>query len=432
MQTEKFDVVVVGAGPAGSTAALVAARAGLNVALLERGEYPGAKNMFGGMVYRWPLEEIVPNFWERAPIERYVTDYRIMMLSKDSGFTTSYRNLSYGRSPYNTFTVLRAKFDRWYAAQAEAAGALLVPSATVTDVIRRNGRIVGVKAGGGSEDEVYADVVIAADGVTSIIAQQANLRPPLEPKSVALGVKEILELPPDVIDSRFRVEPSQGVSLVALGVTKECMGGGFIYTNKDTLSVGIVVLLEDLMKQGIEPHEMLDEFENHPLIEPLLRDGKRKEYSAHMIPEGGFNYIPKLYCDGLMVAGDAAFTCDVLFFEGTNMAAYSGMLAAKVAVEAKKQGDFSERQLSRYARLMESSYVIRELKQRRNVPRFLSSTPRLWKDYPDLLNLAIGEILAADGVEKREKRKRLVRRLRKQVGYRSLAKDLWGARSLIP
>lgn len=267
---DKFDAIVVGAGPAGTTAALTMAKAGLNVALLERGDYPGAKNMYGGAIYRWPLELIVPDFVEKVPIERRIVDHKIMILSKSSGLTLSFKDLGFAKPPYNAFTALRAKFDRWYASLAEEAGALLITSVNVTDLIWDGKKIIGVKAGEGSENELYGDIVIAADGANSKLAIKAGLRQPLSPKDVALGVKEVLELDSKVIESRFNLSKKEGVAIQVLGVTNGMMGGGFVYTNQNSLSVGIVILLEHLMKLKKRPYKLLDDFKNHPIIAPLI------------------------------------------------------------------------------------------------------------------------------------------------------------------
>lgn len=430
--SERFDCIVVGAGPAGVSASVVMARAGLRVLLLERGEYPGAKNMFGGVIYRWPLEALVPRFWESAPVERTVTEYRYMLLSENSGLTISYRNLGWANSPHNSFTALRARFDRWYASIAEQAGVVLANSVTVTDVIKDGDAVVGVRSNGGSENEAYADVVIGADGVKSEVGLKAGLRPLPTPKMVALGIKEVFEMPSDVIDSRFNLKRGEGTAVLVLGVTHGKMGGGFVYTNKDSLSVGLVISLDHLMKLKMKPWELLDEFENHPLVAPLLDGGKRKEYSAHMIPEAGYKAIPQLISDGIMLIGDAAFLCDVQYFECTNLAMASGMLAAETVVRAKKENDFSAKSLGRYGDALKESYVIRELRKRRSVPDFLLQNPRLFREYPTLVNRAIGSILSVDGVSKDVKRREIIQDIRKRVGLIRLLQDLLQARKLLP
>ncbi|MCP8320186.1 MAG: FAD-dependent oxidoreductase [archaeon] len=398
--------------------------------MLERGDYPGAKNMYGGAIYRWPIELIVPDFVEKAPIERRIFDHRLMILSKSSGLTLSFKDLGFAKPPYNAFTALRAKFDRWYASLAEEAGALLLTSVNVTDLIWNGKKVIGVRAGKGSENEIYGDVVIAADGANSKLAIQAGLRQPLSPKEVALGVKEILELDNKIIESRFNLSKNEGVSIQVLGVTRGMMGGGFIYTNQNSLSLGVVILLEHLIRLKMKPYELLDEFKSHPLIEPLIEGGEPKEYSAHLVPEAGYYGIPKLYTDGLMLVGDAASLTSSIYQEGVNMAIASGLYSGKTAIKAKELRDYSSKTLSHYENLLKSSYVMKELYQLRELPKILSNNPRLFGLYPDMINYAMRELLTMDGELKRVKRKKIMKKIRERVGFLKLLIDIIKARKL--
>src|SRR5690242_19232944 len=123
---ESFDVAIVGAGPAGTSAAYMLAEKGVKTIVLERGEYPGAKNMFGGVLYGHDLAQIIPDFAQRrCPIERNIVESRIWYLTTEGGYSISYRDRAfYEKQKHNVFTVGRAKFDRWFADQAKAKGAL--------------------------------------------------------------------------------------------------------------------------------------------------------------------------------------------------------------------------------------------------------------------------------------------------------------------
>ena len=207
---EKFDVVVVGAGPAGITAALALARVGMHVVVFERAQEPGQKNMFGGVLHNvQALEDLVPDFWQQAPLERYVTKYLTTVLTSDASMSFTFDHAQFAEPPYNGFTLLRARFDRWYALKAQEAGAFLVTDTRVDDFIRNGDQIIGVKTAR-AEGEVYCDTVILADGANSLLSQKAGLRKKFMPSDFSVAAKEVLSLPKAVIEERFDLE--QGIA----------------------------------------------------------------------------------------------------------------------------------------------------------------------------------------------------------------------------
>ncbi|SDF02440.1 FAD-dependent oxidoreductase [Sporomusa acidovorans] len=290
---ERFDAIIIGAGPAGSACAYVLAKAGKSVLLVERGDTAGSKNVTGGRVYTYALEMVEPGLFAQAPLERKVVREQIMMLSSTSGITIDYVNYEFGENVPQSYTVLRAPFDEWFAGQAEAQGAMFTAGILVDELIEADGKIVGIKAGG---DEMYADVVIAADGVNSFIAQKAGLLSDIAAHTVGVGAKEIIQLPPDVIQNRFNLGEEEGVARVALGASAGVTGGGFFYTNKDSISLGLVLNPEELARSGKKIHDLLQEYKLHPAIYPLIKDGTTIEYGAHLVPELGFVYIDRNGC----------------------------------------------------------------------------------------------------------------------------------------
>src|SRR5947209_262899 len=165
MEDEKFDAIVVGAGPAGAAAALTMARAGMSVVMFERGDQPGSKNVMGGVLFREATESVFGPFWEDGPVERPVIEQRLWMMGKESVVTAGFRTQEFGRPPYNAFTVLRARLDPYLAGKAEEAGAYLIPETQVTDLVFDNGKVVGVRTG--REGDLYADVVLMAEGINA-------------------------------------------------------------------------------------------------------------------------------------------------------------------------------------------------------------------------------------------------------------------------
>ncbi|NBC31503.1 MAG: FAD-dependent oxidoreductase [Alphaproteobacteria bacterium] len=404
--SENFDVIIVGAGPAGSAAALVTARAGLKVLLIERGEYPGAKNVSGAVFYGSAiLEKLIPNWWEDAPVERHVTRRDLVLLSPTTSISLDFRSSSAGyvEPPYNGFTILRPKFDRWFAEQAEAAGAFLLCSTVVDDVIREDGQVVGVKVRR-DEGEIRGDVVIACDGVNSWLARKAGMQRDLHTHELSLGVKEVIGLDEAAIRERFQLSGDEGMALEYVGaVTGNVHGGAFLYTNKNSLSLGVLGQLSSLVEQKTRPYDLLEGFKSHPAIAPLVRGGTLREYSAHLIPEAGWYMFPQLFSDGMLVAGDAAGFCLAtgLYIEGINYAMQSGLAAGQTAVEACKRREYSRYTLSLYMDVLRERHVLTDFRAYRHAPKFVNGE-RLQNVYPEMAARASESLFRVDGSRKQK------------------------------
>lgn len=381
MNENKVDVIIVGAGPAGAAAAITLARAQKKVVLVERGNFAGSKNMFGGAIYDFPTRDLYPTFREDAPIERINKEHRYMLNDDKSSVTVSYKKQGESQS----YTVVRAKWDNWCVERAVELGAYFSPKTTVRELIVNNGKVIGIKT---DIEEFYADIVILADGVNSLLAKQIGLRKDLKDSEIAVGVKEVLKLPKEVIEQRFNLNDGEGCVTEIIGSPmKGMMGLGFIYTNQETVSIGLGVNIDELKKHKITPNELINRLKEHPSIEPLIKDGELVEYSAHLIPEGGLNAMPKLYSDGVMVVGDAAMLVNNVHFEGTNIAMMSGKLAAETAIEALESGDFSANSLSAYEKKLKGTSFYKDLNSYKNVvPIVHSNSESFLKYYPEKIN----------------------------------------------
>lgn len=402
------------------------AEAGLSVVVLERGQFPGAKNVWGGILYREPTEAMVPGFEEEAPLERPIIEQRYVMLTEDAMLGATFRSERLATAPYNAYSVLRSPFDQWFAGKAEEAGAEVYPEFTVVDLLWEDGAVCGVTTGD-AEGELLARCVVIADGANSLLAQRIGLHGEWEPIEQALVAKELIALPSETIEARFALPEGMGTALEIFGEsTMGLLGYGFIYTNRESLSIGTGALLEDLIATGINVNDMLDRYKAHPAIAPLIAGGETLEYSGHLIPEGGYHRLPRLFTDGAVVVGDAAQLVNPVNREGGNLAMLSGKLAGQAIIEARARDDFSAMSLSRYQELLDESVVMEDLYKIRNVTDFAHGRPHLLREYPQLLAGMAEEYLRVDGVPKKVKQQKMLEMV-KALPKRRLLDDLIGA-----
>jgi electron transfer flavoprotein-quinone oxidoreductase len=427
---EKFETIVVGGGLAGLAAAYTLAKAGVEVLVIERGDYSGSKNVTGGRLYLNPVRKLLPDLWSEAPLERFVGQETITVLDEAASVSIRLSSEKLRQEPYHSYTILRAKFDRWFAEKAAGAGALLVTKQKVDNIRRENGKVCGVVSG---EDEIQADVVVAADGIMSLITEKAGLRGGHAPPEFAIGIKEIIELPRRTIEDRFNLRDGEGAAQMFLGsVTRGMFGGGFLYTNLESISLGVVVGLSDLMRrrEPVEAPDLLDGFRQHPDVAALIKGGETVEYSAHVIGEGGFKSIPRLYDDGILVAGDAAgLNLNTgLTVRGMEFAIASGVLAAEAIKHARDKKDFSKSSLAYYQQLLQDSFVLKDMQTFRKAPEFLDN-PRLFNLYPQFLCDTFERLMFVGDGPKRKMSATVLAQVRGKLGLSSL-KDLRGVLKL--
>ncbi|MDD4600721.1 putative thiazole biosynthetic enzyme [bioreactor metagenome] len=419
-EEEKFDAIIIGAGPAGTACAYILAREGKSVLVIERGISAGSKNLTGGRLYTYALELVEPGLHAEAPLERKVVREQIMMLGANGALTIDYLDYDFKQEVPQSYSILRAPFDEWFAAKAEEQGAMVAPGILVEDLIIRDNKVVGVKAG---EDEMYADVVIAADGINSFMAQKAGLRSDLTGHMVGVGVKEVIELPPDVIQNRFNLATDEGTARMIIGCTEGIQGGGFLYTNKDSVSLGIVFSPEAAAKQGKSIHEIHQNFKMHPAIYPLIGDGNTVEYGAHLVPESGWRDVPpKLYRDGFLVTGDAAGFCinTGTILRGIDLAIVSGVAAARAVMKAADSTAVGPA----YVKELEQLGLIPTMKMFAGWPDIVA-IPRMAETYPRLANEVLRFMFTVDGhvPEKMPKAMRAI--VKRHVSMSQLISDGW-------
>lgn len=424
MTEQIYDVIIVGAGVAGSSAAIAAARGGLNVLLLEKSDTPGKMNMTGGRLYTHALKRLLPDFALTAPIQRRVIRERISILTPDAASSLEYFNKppDDGNWAASSCTVLRKSFDPWLANEAQKAGATLLLSQRVDSLLQEGENICGVKT---ATQSFNAPVVILADGASALLGQKLGLVKKPDPVNYATGAKEVIRLGAQVINQRFSCDSEDGVAWLFLGYPSTGqMGGGFLYTNKDSVSLGMVVGQKDSKESKVSILQMLEDFKKHPLITPLIAGGEVVSHGGHTVPEGGYNAIPELVDNGVLIIGDAASFCLNLGYtvRGMDLAMLSGMAAANTVLRAKEADNYSRDFLWSYHDELERENLLPDMKMYKNIPEFLHNK-RIFTSYPAMVNNFMRDLFTVDGESEPAWRK--ISRYVQKVGIMNLMKDAW-------
>jgi electron transfer flavoprotein-quinone oxidoreductase len=431
---ETVECIVVGGGLAGHSAANGLVEAGFEVMVLERGDYSGAKNVTGGRLYVKPIRGFYPELWDEAPYERPVARELVTMMAAGAHTTIEIASDRFTAGKPQSYTIVRAKLDQWLAEKVTEKGAMVVPNMKVDELLRKDGRVIGIRAGG---DEIGAQVVIVAEGVLRLLSSAAGLAAEPQARHHALGYKEIIELPAGVIEDRWRLNPGEGAAQFFMGeCTKGMMGGGFLYTNKESISLGMVVGMEDMRSRheatgGTESWQLLDEFKELPQIRPLVAGGTVAEYSAHAIPEGGLSQVPKLAGDGYLVAGDTAgLSLNALVtVRGMDFAIASGYFAAEAVKRAKAAGDFSAAGLASYEASLRDSFVLKDLETARAIPGFMEN-PRLFTHYPKAISQLLESIYTIDERPQAGLFQKAWKGVKKDFMNVATVKDAWSMRKI--
>ncbi len=392
---EKFDCIIVGAGVAGLAAAMILARNNLKFLLIEKGEFPGSKNVSGGVLWGSDLAKLVPKYWEEdAGWDRFINHRRLTFMDEQSAFSVDFKSAHFNETPYTGVVVLRSKFDRWLADKVQEAidssdyamDSFIATNILVEEVLMDNGKAVGIRTG---EEKFYADSVIIAEGVNNLLTRQVGLQDTYVPADhILTGVKEIIRFDQKVLEDRFQLNGRSGMSNEFVGYcTDGIEGGGFLYTNKDTISIGLVLGLKDLREKEKAPYDILNTFKQHSVISDIIRGGEVVEYSAHVVSSGDTRLMPeKLYKEGLLICGEAA---NLLIntgkaIQGMDYAMRSGIIAAETIIKAKESSDYSETSMKRYQDALENTYVMKDINNFQDAVHLLHD-PVMTQKLPNLL-----------------------------------------------
>jgi len=442
MDDSEFDCIIVGGGIAGLSAAMILARNNLKFLLIEKGEFAGAKNVSGGVLWGRDLARLVPNYWEEEDggWERYITQRRLTFMDDQSTFSIDFKSSHFQETPYSGVVVLRSKFDRWLAEKVEEAIAesnqamesFIATNIKVDEVLMEDGKAVGIRAG---DEEFPAKSVIIAEGVNNLLTRQVGLQDDYVPADhVLTGIKEVIRYDRETLENRFQLNDLSGMSNEFLGyATDGVEGGGFLYTNRDTLSLGLVAGIKDMREKNKSPHDILNHFKSHPVIQDTIRGGEVVEYSAHVVSSGDKRIMPKqLYKDGVLLCGEAA---NLLMnagkaIQGMDYAMRSGILGAETIIKAKERNDFSSSTLREYRQALNESFVMKDMNSFQDAVHMLHS-PQMFKDVPNLICDFGRKFFTIDNEPTPKSRKMMADSIKKHSSYWDLLKlGYKGAKSL--
>jgi electron-transferring-flavoprotein dehydrogenase len=383
----QVDVLFVGAGPSSLAGAIRLAQivaeanaAGngpgeLQIAVLEKGSEIGAHILSGAVLNPKALDELLPGWRERAPIEAPVTDERVTALTETQALDLPL--IPPPMDNHGNLLVSASRLVRWMGQEAESRGIMMFPGFPAVDVLWDGDRVVGVRTGDKGIDargrrkgnfepgvDIHAKITIFGEGVlghcSRIVTRRLGLDKGRNPWQFETGVKEVIKLP------KGRGRPGFVMHTLGWPLANDTLGGTFVYGfADDVMVVGLVVSL-DYRDPGIDPHYLLQTFKKHPAIAKLLVGGKVEAYGGKALTAGGLYSMQQPYFDGGMFVGESAQIMNIQALKGLHLGMKSGMLAAETAWEALRADDFSAERLSAYGKRIDSSYIREEMWAARN------------------------------------------------------------------
>jgi len=369
--------------------------------------------------------KLFPNFWEECECERVITDQSYWLMTEDSILSSRFQSTRLTAAPYNRFSVKRNKLYRWLANKATQAGAQVLYSHTVTEVMfNDSAQAIGVTTQTSDNNIFLADIIILADGANSLLAERSGLAAKVTSDNMSLYVKETIALPSAVIEERFNLLPGEGTIIGLIGYpTAGFNGTASIHTFKDSININAGMAVASFAQAGFNPNDLLERIKKHPYINRLLTGGKTIEYGGALIPEGGYHVIPPLVHSGLMIVGDAGSLVNGT--HGINLAMWSGFYAAKAGYAAKISRDYSAKKLSLYAELLEESFIIQDLKANAGAAKLMRDLPYAFDLYSRMANETAYQVSKVYTMPKTAKRKMIYSKIKSMQPLLKMASDLW-------
>lgn len=279
---EHFDVAIIGGGSSGLAALKQLSNLGKQAILLEAGKTVGSKNISGGILYSkkpkrgkvYNVEDVYgEDFVKEAPLERLISKYFLHATSKDKAYSIDLTSAHKYQANFG-YSVLLNKLNSWFARMAEETAEKQgggIVSGVHVQKIRWNNDTTVIETDELEPFEVKA--VIAADGVNSEIAEITGARNKFTPEELYQGVKVVTKLPEKIIEDRFGLSVDEGAAhLFAGDITLSHIGGGFLYTNRDTLSIGAVYHYDSLIQKSDEPSALVDKLLTNPMVSQFIKD----------------------------------------------------------------------------------------------------------------------------------------------------------------
>ncbi|WP_337860722.1 FAD-dependent oxidoreductase [Ferroplasma sp.] len=412
------DVAIVGGGLAGISAAITAAKNGLSVIVLERGERSGSKNVSGGRMYVHSLKKLLGDRFKDAPLELPIKKETFEIYTGNKKINFSFEN----QDSENSYSILRSKFDAWFASEAENLGVPVSYSTLVSGIDREESGLT-VRSDRG---DIKTPLVIESDGAAAFASRYLGIKkekkfkmqpvknlhgnPDFMPEQFMVGVKEIVDKKP---------EYDYGEAKTILGLSDGIKGGGFSYTNKETTSIGLTLKLDSLEGNKEKAFEIIEDFRDKLGIE-----GKLLEYSAHMIPFYRFDTLPQRYAENLLVTGDAAgfLINDGFTIRGMDNAIESGRLAGEAAKKIKDSGDYSDTFI--YEQMLEDSFILKDMQASSRISS-LFGNERTFDAYPKMMANILERMFTVTENPRENIKNVMMDEVKKNnIGYYTLLQDM--------